>query len=71
MSSLTTQTLPDQEGPLSERFPAKAIELANAEVKKSKEPSCGQRIPYLILTPSQCYEVGRQALEYGIPAELF
>ena len=32
-SSLTTQTLPDQEGPLSERFLAKAIELANAEVK--------------------------------------
>ena len=57
-SSLTTQTLPDQEGPLSEKFPAKAIKLPNAEVKWSEEPSCGQRTPYLILTPSQHYEVG-------------
>ena len=40
-SSLTTPTLPDPDGPLSERVPAKAIELANAEVKQFKESSRG------------------------------
>ena len=44
-SSLTTPILPDLDGPLSERVPAKAIELANAEVKQSKESSRGQRPP--------------------------
>jgi len=29
-SSFTTQTLPDPDGPLNEKVPAKAIELANA-----------------------------------------
>ena len=65
-SSLTTQTLPDPDGPLSEMDPAKAIKLANAEVKQSKELSCGWRPPYLILTPLQHYEVGRQASEHGL-----
>ena len=37
LSSSTIPTLPDPDGPLSERVPAKAIELANAEVKQSKE----------------------------------
>ena len=69
-SSLTTQTLPDLDGPLSERVPAKAIELANAEVKQSKESSRGRRPLYLILTPSQHYEVGRQASEHGVTASL-
>ena len=54
-SSSITQTLPDPDGPLSERVPAKAIELANAEVKQSEESSRGRRPPYLILTPSQHY----------------
>ena len=40
-SSLTTPSLSDSDGPLSERVPAKAIELANAEVKQSKELSRG------------------------------
>ena len=40
-SSLTTPTLPDPDGPLSERVPAKAIELANTVVKQSKESSRG------------------------------
>ena len=40
-SSLTTPTLPDPDGPLSERVPAKAIKLANAEVKQSKQLSHG------------------------------
>ena len=44
--SSTTATLPDPDGPLSERVPAKAIELANAEVKQSKESSCGRRPPH-------------------------
>ena len=44
-SSSTTPTLSDLDGPLSERVPAKAIELANAEVKQSIESSCGQRPP--------------------------
>ena len=33
--SSTTPTLPDPNGPLSERVPAKVIELTNAEVKQS------------------------------------
>ena len=38
LSSFTTPTLLDQDGPLSERVPAKlAIKLTNAEVKQSKE----------------------------------
>ena len=41
----TTPTLPDLDGWLSERVPAKAIKLANAEVKQSKESSHGQRLP--------------------------
>ena len=45
-SSLTTPTLPDPDGPLSERVPAKAIELANAEVKQSQESSHGRRLPH-------------------------
>ena len=63
--SLTTQTLPDPDGPLSVKVPAKAIKLASAEIKQSKELSHRQRLPYLILTPLQHYEVGRQASEHG------
>ena len=40
-SSSTTPTLPDLNGPLSKRVSAKAFELANAEVKQSKESSRG------------------------------
>ena len=49
----STQTLLDPDGLLSERVPAKAIKLANAEVKQSKEPSCERRLLYLIHTPLQ------------------
>ena len=45
-SSSTTPTLPDPDGLLSERVPAKAIELANAKVKQSKESSRGRRLPH-------------------------
>ena len=69
-SSSTTPTLPDPDGPLSERVPSKAIELANTEVKQFKESSRGRRSPYLILTPSQRYEVGRRASEHGVTASL-
>ena len=53
------------DGPLIERVPAKAIKLADAEVKQSKELSHEQRPPYLILNTLQHYEVGRQASEHG------
>ena len=42
---MTTPTLPDPDSPLSERVPAKAIKLANAEVKQSKQLSHGLRPP--------------------------
>ena len=67
-SSLTTPTLPDLYGLLSERILAKAIKLANAEVKQSKESSRGRRPTYMILTPSQHYEVGRRASEHVVTA---
>ena len=67
-SSLTTPTLPDPDGLLNERILAKAIELANVEVKQSKESSRGRRLTYMILTPSQHYEVGRRASEHGATA---
>ena len=34
--SMTTPTLPDPDGPLSERVPTKTIELANAKVNSPK-----------------------------------
>ena len=49
MSFLTTQTLPDPDSPLNERFPAKAIKLAIAEVKQSEEPSRGHEEHRIIL----------------------
>jgi len=55
-SSFTTQTLPDLDGPLNEKVPAKAIELANAEVEQLEaSPRGRRRSPYLILTPAQWY----------------
>jgi len=66
-SSLTTQTLPDPAGPLSEKVPAKAIKLANTEVEQLEASPHGRhRSPYLILTPAQQYEVGKRASEHGI-----
>jgi len=57
-SSFTTQTLPDPDGPLNEKVPAKAIDLANAEVEQLEASPCsGHRLPYLILTPAQRYVV--------------
>ena len=56
---------PDLDGLLIERVPAKAIKLADAEVKQSEELSHEQRPPYLILNTLQYYEVGRRASEHG------
>jgi len=59
-SSFTIQTFPDPDGPLNEKVPTKAIELANAEVEQLEaSPHGGRRSPYLILTPAQRYEVGK------------
>ena len=66
VASSTSPTLPDPDGPLNEKVPAKAIELANAELEQqSKE------MPYTILTPAQrYYKVGKQASEHGVTASL-
>jgi len=52
-SLLTSQTLPDPDGPLSEKVPSKAIKLANAEVTLLKESLGGHRSSYLIPTSAQ------------------
>ena len=71
VASSTSPTLPDPDGPLSEKVPAKAIELANAELEQqSKETPRGRRLPYTILTPAQRYEVGKRASEHGVTASL-
>jgi len=69
--------LPEPTGPLSKSVPAKAIELANAQVKKvqldktrdSGGDSRGKHSrpggPYLMLTPAQRYEIGKGASEHG------
>ena len=47
--------------------------MANAEVAKVKNKApCGvaRLAPYLILTPSQRYEVGKRAAEHGVAASL-
>ena len=46
----SSPSLPEPNGLLSKKVPSKAIELANTEVAKLKEPSHG-RGSYLILTP--------------------
>ena len=71
VTSSTSPTLPDPDGPLSEKVPAKAIKLANAELEQqSKETPRGRRSPYTILTPAQRYEVGKRASEHGVTASL-
>ena len=70
-------SLPNPNGPLSEKIYSKAIELANAEVEKishlSKEQASEKtRSPrpnkYLILSPAQRFEVGKRAAEHGVTA---
>ena len=64
-SSSSSPNLPDPDGPLSRKVPAKAIELANAKVSEAIEKP-HTRAPYLYLTPGQRYEVGMRAAEYGV-----
>ena len=72
-------SLPNPNGPLSEKISSKAIELANAEVEKishlSKEQASEKtRGPrpnkYLILSPAQRFEVGKRAAEHGVTSSL-
>ena len=68
--------LPEPTGPLSKSVPVKAIELANAEVKKVQArdsgglASGGKRGPYQILTPAQRYEIGKRAAEHNTTVSL-
>ena len=74
-----TSSLPNPNGPLSEKISSKAIELANAEVEKISHLSKEQvsektRGPrpnkYLILSPAQRFEVGKRAAEHGVTSSL-
>ena len=65
------EELPEPSSCLSNVLP-KAIEVVNAKVVKMKnKPPLGTRsASYLILTPTQRYEVGKRATEHGITAAL-
>ena len=74
-----TSSLPNPNGPLSDKISSKAIELANAEVEKvshlSKEQvckkPCGPRsTSYLILSPAQQFELGKRAAEHGVTSAI-
>ena len=74
-----TSSLPNPNGPLSDKISSKAFVLANAEVEKishlSKEQVCkkarGPRsTPYLILSPAQQFKVGKRAAEHGVTSAL-
>ena len=67
--SSSSSSLLEPNGSLSEKVPSKAIELANAKVTSLKEEPCG-RGPYLIFTPAQRFEVGKQAAEHGVTASM-
>jgi len=55
--------------PLSKSVPTKSIKLANAKV--ANVTPCNNRTrPYLMVTPAQRYEVGKQASEYGVTASI-
>ena len=62
-SSSTTQTLPDPESPLNERVPLNWLLLKWNNPKNRW--ATWMKTTVFILTPSQCCEVGRQALEHG------
>ena len=66
------QGLPEPTSSLSNFVPPKAIELANTEVEKvkNKGPQGTRSAPYLILTPTQRFEVGKRVAEHGITAWL-
>ena len=66
------QGLPEPTSSLSNFVPPKATELANTEVEKvkNKGPQGTRSAPYLILTPTQRFQVGKQAAEHGVTAWL-
>ena len=59
--------LPDPEGPLSKELDSYTIRLVNEKVKPKIEKSqCGERGPYVKLTPSQKALIGKRAAEHGV-----
>jgi len=68
-SSPSSPSLPDPDGPLSRKIPAKAIELVNVKDMEATKARRGCS-PYLYLTPGQQYEVGKRAAEHGVTATL-
>ena len=66
------QGLPEPTSSLSNFVPPKTIELANTEVEKvkNKGPQGARSAPYLILTPTQRFEVGKRAAEHGVTSQI-
>ena len=71
--------LPDPAGPLSEKIPSTAIAAANVKVEKALEEDKVKRSesrrgprgkPYLFVTGTQRFEVGKRAAEHGVTATL-
>ena len=70
-SSASSSKMPDPNGPLSKKVPSIAIELANSKVSELMDkPRGSPRSPYLILTPAQRFEVGKQAVEHRVTASI-
>ena len=67
--SSSSPNLPDPDGPLNRKIPAKAIDIANAKVTEATKVPRG-RSPYFYLTPGQRYEVGKRTAEHGVTATL-
>ena len=66
------QGLPEPTNSLSNFVPPKAIESANTAIKKvkNKGPQGARSAPYLNLTPTQRFQVGKRAAEHGVTAWL-
>ena len=62
--------LPDPNGPLSSKLASSAIQQANNHVSPVIERQASGRGPYLILTPSQRFQVGKRASEHGVTSTL-
>ena len=76
-------SLPDPNGPLSQKIPSSGIASANACVRKllvldsssnegegSSAGSSTSRGPYTVLTPAQKFEIGKRAAEMGTTATI-
>ena len=63
--------LPDPNGSLSSKLPPSAIQQANNYVSPViDKQAAGRRGPYLVLTPSRRFQVGKRALEHGVTSTL-